>query len=123
MQHLETGVKMVMNGPGVSATLLLLSDMRITRVFSDHPQPLHFSTEFTDGPNGYLLQSVRTGAGATDDGTWNASFRYRYQNIGGFQIPEVVSVTQEATGEKWAYSLTDCKAITAVTAEVSPPKN
>lgn len=123
IQHLDSGAKMVMNGPGVSATLLLRPDMRIVDVLSERPQSLHFSTEFANGPNGYLLQSVKTGSGAADDGTWTASFVYQYQSIDGFQIPGAVSVTQQATGEKWAYSLTDCKTMTGVTLKVLPPKN
>jgi len=114
---------MVMSGPGVSATLMLQPDMRITRVLSDRPQPLHFSTEFSNGPNGFLLQSVRTGSGAIDDGTWNADFAYKYQSIGGFQIPASASVTQETTKEKWDYVLTECKAVSGVTLNVLPPKN
>ena len=97
-----------MKGANVSATLDLLPDMRITSVTSELPQAQHFATEFTTGPDGYLLQSLKTGSGTGASTSWNAIFAYRYQKMQGFQIPVEVAVTQVATGEKWDYSLDDC---------------
>jgi len=97
-------------------------DMRITSVMSESPQPQHFATEFTTGPNGYLLQSVKTGSGAEAQTSWDAIFAYRYQNIQGFQLPVEVAVTQPATGEKWEYSLDDCKVVTGTVLNVQAPK-
>jgi len=117
-QVLDTGFKVDMHGTNVAATLLLLPDMRITRVNSDLPQPLHFATEFMGGPDGFLLQSVKTGSDPTNQNSWEAGFLYRYQDVSGFQLPAEVVVTQYATGEKWDYSLSDCKAVTGKTIEL-----
>jgi hypothetical protein len=120
-QKVDTGFKVVMNGPNVSATLMLLSDMRISSVISELPQPLHFKTSFVSGPNGFLIQSVKTGPGTNDLDKWDANFTYTFQGIQGVQLPGGVTVTQSATGETWAYSLDDCKAVTGVKLEVRAP--
>jgi len=120
-QKIDTGFKVLMHGPNVSATLMLLPDMRISNVVSELPQPLHFTTNFVSGPNGFLLQSVKTGAGTRDLDKWDANFTYTFQGVQGIQLPEGVTVTQFATGEKWAYSLADCKAMTGVKVEVRAP--
>jgi hypothetical protein len=121
-QPVDTGLKVVMKGANISATLNLLPDMRITSVMSELPQPLHFATAFTTGPNGYLLQSVKTGSGAEAHTLWDAIFAYRYRNIQDFQLPVEVAVTQVATGEKWEYSLDDCKVVTGTVVNVQAPK-
>ena len=122
-QHSDTGYKVVMKGANVSATLDLLPDMRITTVTSELPQPQHFETDFSTGPNGYLLQSVKTGSGADSHVSWDAVFAYRYQTVQGFQIPINATVTQVSTGEKWEYSLDDCKAVTETVINVRAPEN
>jgi hypothetical protein len=66
---------------------------------------------------------VKTVSGAEAQDSWDAIFAYRYQNINGFQLPTEVSVTQVATGEKWDYSLVDCKAMTGTVVNVQAPKN
>jgi TonB family protein len=120
-QKVDTGFKVLMNGNNVSATLMLLPDMRISNVVSELPQPLHFTTNFVEGPNGFLLQSVKTGGGTSNPDKWDASFTYTFLDVQGIQLPSNVTVTQFATGEKWAYSLTDCKAMTGVKVEVRAP--
>lgn len=116
----DVGYKLAMEGPSVAATLLLKEDLRITSVVSPLPQPLRFTSEFIDGPNGYLLQSVRVGDLAdTSTGTQN-TFVYTYQLVSGFQLPAEVVVTHE-TSESWRYSLTDCKAMSGVAIHVGPP--
>jgi hypothetical protein len=120
-QKVDTGFKVLMNGPNVSATLMLLPDMRISNVISELPQPLHFTTNFVSGPNGYLLQSVNTGPGTSDLDKWDASFTYTFQGLQGIQLPSGVTVTQSRTGEKWAYSLTGCKVMTGVKVGVRAP--
>jgi hypothetical protein len=116
-QKVDTGFKVLMNGTNVSATLMLLPDMRISKVISELPQPLHFTTNFASGPSGFLLQSVKTGAGTSDLDKWDANFTYAFQDVQGIQLPGGVTVTAFATGEKWAYSLADCEAITGVKVE------
>lgn len=121
-QRSDTGFRVMMKGANISATLDLLPDMRITSMISELPQPQHFVTEFTTGPDGYLLQSVKTGSGTEAQTSWNAIFAYRYQKTQGFQIPIEVAVTQVATGEKWDYSLDDCKAVTGTVLNVQAPE-
>jgi hypothetical protein len=120
-QKVDTGFKVVMSGPNVSATLMLLPDMRISNVISELPQPLHFTTSFVSGSNGFQLQSVKTGSGTNDLDKWDANFTYTFQGVQGVQLPSSVTVTQSATGEKWAYSLEDCKAMTGVKLDVQSP--
>jgi hypothetical protein len=121
-QRLDTGFKVAMKGTNISATLNLLPDLRITNVISELPQPQHFATEFTSGPDGYLLKSVKTGSGADAQASWSNIFAYRYENIQGFQLPVEVAVTQLATGERWDYSLADCRATTGTVVNVQAPK-
>lgn len=121
-QPVDTGLKVVMKGANVSATLNLLPDMRITSVTSELPQLQHFATEFATGPDGYLIQSVKIGSGIETQASWDAIFAYRYQNIQGFQLPAEVAVTQVATGEKWDYSLDNCKTMTGTVLNVQAPK-
>ena len=122
-QKIDTGFKVVMNGPNVSATLMLLPDMRISNVISELPQPLHFTTSFVSGPNGFRLQSVKTGSGTSDLDKWDANFTYTFHGVQGVQLPDGVTVTQLATGEKWAYSLNDCTAVIGVKVEVRSPNH
>jgi hypothetical protein len=120
-QKVDTGFKVAMTGPNVSATLMLLPDMRISSVVSELPQPIHFTANFLDGPNGFLLRSVKTGGGTSDLNKWDADFTYTFQDVQGIQIPDSVTVIQIATGEKWTYFLTDCKAMTGVKVEARAP--
>ena len=119
-QREEANYKLVMSGDNVEATLILLPDMRITSVVSQRPQQLRFATEFINGPNGYLLQSVKTSPDISSDGKWESTFGYTYQAVQDFQLPSVVTVTQ-ATGESWHYSLNDCKAVAGITVKVGAP--
>lgn len=121
-QPVDTGFKVVMKGANVSATLTLLPDLRITSGESELPQPQHFATEFTTGPDGYLIRSLKTASGTETQTSWDATFAYRYQNIRGFQLPADVAVTQVATGETWNYSLYDCKATTGIVVKVRAPR-
>jgi hypothetical protein len=99
-ETIDSGYKLVMNGPGVAATLPLKSDMRVTSAVSQMPQPMRASTDFTNGPSGFLLSSVKTGStsGASTGG--EAIFAFTYQTVEGFQLPSIVTVTP-ATGEAW----------------------
>ena len=117
----DAGYKVVMAGSNVSATLTLLPDMRIANVKSELPESLHFITDFVSGPNGYLLQSVKVGPGTGDQNKSNARFDYTFQNVQGFQLPATAAVTQYASGEKWFYTLTDCKTMTGIKVNVRAP--
>jgi hypothetical protein len=119
IQKIDPGYKLVMNGPGVAATLLLDKDMRLTSVVSTLPQHMRFTTEFTVGPDGFLLGSLKTGD-TSDAEIREATFAFTYQTVQGFQLPGVVTVTP-STSESWQYALTNCKAMTGVTLKVGPP--
>jgi hypothetical protein len=65
-------------------------------------------TDFRPGPQGFLMTSYRLG----EDGDFRAGNRiiltYTYQSVGGFQLPEQVSINRESHHEAWHYKLTDC---------------
>jgi hypothetical protein len=122
-QREDADYKLVMNGTNVNATLILFPDLRITSVVSQLPQTLRFGTDFISGPDGYLLQSVKTSSDISSNSKWESTFGYAYQSVQGFRLPSVVTVTQQATSEIWRYSLSDCKVITGITVEVGAPKH
>jgi hypothetical protein len=65
-------------------------------------------TDFRSGPQGFLMTSYRLG----EDGDFRLGNRiiltYTYQSVGGFQLPEQVSISRESHHEVWHYKLTDC---------------
>jgi hypothetical protein len=119
-EKLETGYKLVLNGPGVSSTLLLGDDMQITSGVSTQPQPLRFATHFIGGPHGFLLESVKTGE--TTGGGSEAFFSYTYQEVDGLQLPSRIRIKPQTT-ELWDYQLTDCKVRKGVVIEIGLPKS
>jgi hypothetical protein len=120
-QESNPGYKLTMSGPNVAATLLLDSDLRVTSGVSHLPQDLRFTTEFRPGPDGFLLQSVRTGS--TSGGTGrDATFAYTYQVVQGFQLPLEVTVSP-ATTEPWKFTLADCKVVSGIVIHVASPAN
>lgn len=66
-------------------------------------------TDFRPGPQGFLMTSYRLG----EDGNFRPGNRiihtYTYQSVGGFQLPEQVSINRESHHEVWHYKLTGCK--------------
>jgi hypothetical protein len=119
-EKIDSGYKLALYGAGVTATLLLAEDLRITSGISQLPQATRFTTEFIEGPHGFLLGSVKT---ADTDGPANqvAEFSYTYQDVDGFQIPFRVTV-KPSTSEAWNYQLTDCKVMKGVTIKVGLPQ-
>jgi hypothetical protein len=65
-------------------------------------------TDFRPGPQGFLMTSYRLG----EDGDFRSGNRiiltYTYQSVGGFQLPEQVSINRESHHEVWHYKLTGC---------------
>jgi hypothetical protein len=65
-------------------------------------------TDFHPGPQGFLMTSYRLG----EDGDFKPGNRiiltYTYQSVGGFQLPEQVSINRESHHEVWHYKLTGC---------------
>jgi len=65
-------------------------------------------TDFRPGPQGFVMTSYRLG----EDGDFRSGNRiiltYTYQSVGGFQLPEQVSINRESHHEVWHYKLTGC---------------
>lgn len=120
-QQSDLGYKLVMNGPGVSAILLLAQDLRVTSLVSQSPQPMRATTEFKSGPDGFLLGSVQTGTTTDPSASGDAKFAYTYQTVQGFQLPSLVTVSPSTT-EAWHYDLTDCTVMRGVNIQVGLPK-
>jgi hypothetical protein len=120
-QKEDIDYKLTMSGNNVSATLTLTLDMRITSVVSRLPQPLQFAADFIDGPKGYLLKSVKTTSDTDPNAKWESTFEYAYKDVQGFQLPSILTVTQQSAPETWRYSLNDCKAVTGIILKVGPP--
>lgn len=78
---------------------------------------MRFTTEFMNGPNGFLLESTKTWPATSTASDGEATFAYTYQTVQGFQLPSLVTVTA-STSETWYYDLTDCKAMTGITLNV-----
>ena len=114
----DTGYTVAMNGNGVDVTLLLGSDLRLTGGDSRVPQRMRFTTRFTDGPEGYLLDSETIMPMDGEGG--KSQFDYKFQTLQGFQLPFEVTVTP-ANSEVWDFSLTDCKVMTGITIKVEAP--
>lgn len=112
-EKLANGYKLSMKGPGVDGTLLLSADFRITSGVTNAPQPLRFTTEFIDGPHGYLLSHLQTSNTADVSTPLDASFRYTYQDVQGFRLPLEIEIVP-AGPEKWRYTLSGCKLTTGV---------
>jgi hypothetical protein len=114
------GYRLTMNGPGVSAALQLDSALRLKSGVSESPQPLRFSTEFINGPDGYQLQTLRTTSPTPSGGQGDAVFTYAYQPLEGFQLPSTITVTPP-NNEVWKFALADCKVNKSITIKVAPP--
>jgi hypothetical protein len=119
-QKIDAGYKLAMDGPGVAAVLLLKDDLRLASAISQLPQPMRFSTEFSAGPNGLLLETITTGSTTDATSAGEATFTFTYQTVQGFQLPSLIGVAP-ATKETWHYALTDCKVMKGVVLEVGPP--
>jgi hypothetical protein len=83
---------------------------------------MRFNTEFTTGPDGYLLQSIKTGDTTETAVNGDASFAFTYQTVQGFELPSLVTI-RPSTTEPWHYALTDCKTVTGATIKLGPPKS
>ncbi|WP_260706802.1 hypothetical protein [Edaphobacter flagellatus] len=65
-------------------------------------------TDFRPGAQGFLMTSYRLG----EDGDFRPGNRiiltYTYQSVGGYQLPEQVSINRESHHEAWHYKLVNC---------------
>jgi len=112
---------LTMSANNVQATILLDSDMRMTSVVSQLPQPIHSATEFSDGPSGYLLKMLKMSDPSNPSAGSQNTFAYTYQTVQNIQLPASVAITT-ATPESWRFSLTECKAIVGKVVNVAPPR-
>jgi len=117
-EKIDTGYKVAMSGDNLSATLVLNPGLGIVSGNALRPQSYQFNTEFTSGPDGYLLQSISTGS---SPGGW-ATFNYTYQTVQGIQLPLEITV-KPSTSEAWRYSLSGCKIVKGIVVKVGPPKH
>ncbi|MGB9146310.1 MAG: hypothetical protein WCC14_10845 [Acidobacteriaceae bacterium] len=114
-QKTDAGYTVVLKGKGIASTLYLDPNLKVIRGESELPQPLRFTTEFADGPQGYLLRSMTTAAPGSK-AAHIPTFDYTWQSVNGVEIPSQVTVTT-GIGEVWKYQLTGC----AVQVQTKPP--
>lgn len=109
--HFETsasGYKLSFKESTLEVEMLLAPDMRLESATVKTPQPQRLETEFTPGPQGFLLTSWTTGEGGQFQPGNRLIFTYTYQTVRGFQLPELVSATRESHHEVWHIKLTNC---------------
>lgn len=103
-----SGYKLEFKIQSFDVEMLLTSDMRLEREAEKGSDSDRRETDFRQGPQGFLLTSFRLG----EDGDFRPGNRiiltYTYQSVGGFQLPEQVSIDRESHHEVWHYKLTDC---------------
>jgi len=109
--HVEpsaSGYKLGLKIQNFDVEMLLARDMSLQSEGAKGSASDRRETDFRPGPQGFLLTSFRLG----EDGDFRPSNRiiltYTYQSVGGFQIPEQVSINRESHHEVWHYKLTDC---------------
>jgi len=115
--------KIAMDGLGMSGSLLLLHDGRITSANTVKPQPLHLATAFQPGPQGLVIGEMETSNSVNPPNRFESRFIYRYEAVDGFQIPTRFTVQSlvSTPAELWEIELTGCKVSRGKTVEVGPP--
>lgn len=119
-QKTDAGYTLVLKGKGIASTLYLDPGLKMVRGENELPQPLRFTTEFADGPQGYLLRSLTTSAPGSK-AAHTPTFDYTWQSVNGVEIPSQVTL-MTGIGEVWKYQLTGCavKTGTAVQVQTKP---
>ena len=88
--------------------MMFARDMRLQSEGAKGSASERRETDFSPGPQGFLMTSYRLG----EDGDFRPGnriiFTYTYQSVGGFQLPEQVSINRESHHEVWHYKLTGC---------------
>jgi hypothetical protein len=120
-QKTGSGFTVTMSGDNVEATILLDSAMHMTSISSQLPHLIRSTTEFSDGPDGYLLKTLKMSTAPETNTTAQNTFAYTFQDIQGVQLPASISVTT-AIPESWRFSLSDCKATIGKVINVAPPR-
>jgi hypothetical protein len=117
-EKIDRGYKVTMAGENLSAQAILNPELSLISGDVIRPQTYQFTTGFTSGPAGYLLQSITT----EFTGGGRAKFDYTYQTVLGVQIPMDI-VVSPATSAPWRYSLSGCKVMKGIVVKVGPPKH
>jgi hypothetical protein len=117
-EKIDRGYKVVMTAENLSATVILNPELSLISGEVLRPQAYQFTTGFTSGPAGYLLQSVTT----EYPGGGRVTIDYTYQTLQGVQLP-MDMVASPPTSEPWRYSLSDCKVMKGTVIKVGPPKH
>ncbi len=109
--HVESstsGYKLELKIQTFDVEMLLTRDMSLQSEAEKGSASDRRETDFRPGPQGFLMTSYRLG----EDGDFRSGNRiiltYTYQSVGGFQLPEQVSINRESHHEAWHYKLTDC---------------
>ena len=104
----KAGYKLEFKIQTFEVEMILAYDMSLQSEGEKGSESNRRETDFRPGPQGFLLTSFRLG----EDGDFKPGNRiiltYTYQSIGGFQLPEQVSIDRESHHEVWHYKLTDC---------------
>lgn len=114
--HIEpftSGYKLNLKVQTFDVEMLFTRDLRLQREAVKGSASDSRETDFSSGPQGFLLTSFKEG----EDGDFRPGNRiiltYTYQNVGGFQLPEQIAINRESHHENWHYKLTDCTVQTA----------
>jgi hypothetical protein len=109
--HVEpttSGYKLEIKIQTIDLEMMFANDMSLQSEAAKGDTSDRRETDFRAGPQGFLLTSYRLG----EDGDFRPGNRiiltYTYQSVGGFQIPEQVSINRESHHESWHYKLTGC---------------
>jgi hypothetical protein len=102
------GYKLKLNIQSFDVEMSLAHDMSLQSEAVKGSTADRRETDFHSGPQGFLLTSLKQG----EDGDFRPGNRiiltYTYQSVGGFQLPEQVTINRESHHEVWHYKLTDC---------------
>ncbi len=109
--HIEpsaTGYKLDLKIQTFDVEMLFTSDLRLQSEAVKGSAAERRETAFGSGPQGFLLTSYSQG----EDGDFRPDNRliltYTYQNAGGYQLPEQVTINRESHHENWHYKLSNC---------------
>jgi hypothetical protein len=112
----ETGYRLSMMADGLDSTLDLNTDLKITSMTVRQPMSIVGTTNFTEGPNGFTLESATVNA----NNTGLVRYKYTYQTVDGYQLPASISVASPQN-QTLQYGLSDCKTQHGTVINLGPP--
>ena len=108
LKQFASGYKMNFKVQTFDVEMMFAHDMSLQSEAVNGSASDRQETDFRPGPQGFLITSYRLG----EDGALRTGNRiihtYTYQNVGGFQLPDAVSINRESHHETWRYKLTGC---------------